>query len=359
MIEKIEWNITARGRKPDGSDVTFSLPVKRGQLTLDESWSPYVQAELEGALEVISDPNGVANSFWPVDFYLDPTVRTHYVDIVASQTGTAPGETMSRPFTTQIGERSIDPAAHTFNLKTNSAETILLRDFHIGTGPITPGPFQFMYQLVNYVLGRSGQHLTNISGPAQLIGTNSELRPWAPGVSAWDYIMTQVRESNLKLWCDEYSQWWLRDARPLEDVGVFLSDDTNIVGGDFTATLEGGYYTGVQLEYRWTDSAGNQRVGYGVAENTPAGSPARFYTQTINAPYPGNNQAIVVLREKIRERYTHTLRAVIDLRVTPGQRIKVGRSYGGEPVNGWAYEYVQAVTFDFETDEMTVRLRYW
>lgn len=357
MIERIQWSFSARGRTFDGNDITISLPIVRGTLTLDESWSPYVQVDLEGALEVISSGNVTFNDFWPVDFYLDPTIRTHYVDIVASQTGTAPGETMSRPFTTQIGERVIDPAAKVFTLKTNSSETVLLRDFHIGTGPITPGPFDRMWQLVNYVLGRSGAHLTNISGPAQLVGTNSELRPWAPGVSAWDYIMNQVREANLKLWCDEYGAWWLRDARPVEDLGVLLSDDTNMVGGDHIATLEGTYYTGVQLEYRWTDDAGNQRVAYGVAEQTAPGSPARFYTKTINSPYPGNNQAIVVLREKMKERYTYVLRSIIDLRVTPGQRIQVGRGYGGAPVNGFFYAYVQAVTFDFETDEMTVRVR--
>lgn len=107
---------------------------------------------------------------------------------------------------------------------------------------------------------------------------------------------------------------------------MFLCEDTNAVAGDRAVTLEGAYYTGARLEYRWTDAGCNQRVGHSVAENTPAGSPVRFCMPTINAPYPGNNQAIVVLREKIKERYTLTIRAVIDLRITPRQRIKDGRS---------------------------------
>jgi hypothetical protein len=355
VIEKIEWSISARSGQADGSYVTIPIPATRCTLTLDEAWSPYVQIDLEGALE--EDPNNtIVNDSWVTSFALDPTIRTHYLDIVASQTGTAAGETMSRPFTTRIAERSIDPAAQRFTMKTNSGELRLHHDIHIGTGPITPGPFSKMWEMVNYVLGRSGQHLTNISGPAQLVGTNSELRPWQPGVDAWTYINTQVRSANLKLWCDEYGAWWLRDARPVEDLGVVLSDNTNLVGGDFVATLEGDYYTGVSLEYRWTDSAGNQRVGYGVAENTPAGAPARFFTATINAPFPGHAQAAVVLAEKVRERYAHTLRAVIDLRVTPGQRIRVARGYDAD-TGGYYTAYVQAVTFDFEADEMTVRVR--
>lgn len=107
-----------------------------------------MQVELEGALEVISDPTKYSTHSGPLISTSVPPIRSNHVDIVASQTKTAAGETMSRPSTTRIGERTIDPASQTFTIKANSAETVLLRDYHIGTWPITP-VYERMWQFVN------------------------------------------------------------------------------------------------------------------------------------------------------------------------------------------------------------------
>jgi hypothetical protein len=340
VINALSWYGSVR--IPFGTNQYDTVPVeiKRGTITMDQSWSPYVQVDVDCALTNVEAAKSI-----------DPTEKEFRLALVGSQSGNATGESISRIFVTGIESRTISHEAASFNLRSNSKEADLLHETHWGDGYITPGPFTKMWDLVNYVLGRSGMHLTNISGPAQLVGVNEAFREWHPGVSAWDYISNQVREANLFLWCDELGEWWLRDARTPTNIGVVVAQGRNLIDGDDEVTVEGNYYSAVSIEYRWEEN-GVQKVMYGHAMGTPEGAPARFFTKTVNAKFPGHGQARAILNELIRNRNQQTLRAITDLRATPGQVITLNTpTYSGLAT-------VTAVTFGIETDEMLITVRY-
>jgi hypothetical protein len=339
MIRALSWYGTVR--RPFGTNSYDTLPIQitRGTVTIDQTWSPYVQVSVDCALTDIE----MAASIDPVD-------REFKLALVGSQSGDETGESITRLFVTGIESRTISHEDATFTVKSNSLEAALQLETHWGAGYITPGPFTKMWDLVNYVLGRSGMHLTNISGPAQLVGVNEAYREWHPGVSAWDYLMPQVREAGLFLWADELNEWWLRDSRTPTNIGVVVAEGRNLKGGSDEITVSGNYYSAVSIEYRWEED-GRQKIAYGHAM-PPAGVAARFFTTTRNARFPGHGEARNILNELIKNRNQQTLRAITDLRVTPGQVINlVTPTYGGTAT-------VTAVTFGIETDEMLVTVRY-
>jgi len=340
MIRALSWYGTVR--VPFGDDQYDTLPIEitRGTITLDQAWSPYVQTSVDCALNNLD----VAKA-------IDPTERKFELALVGSQTGTEDGEDITRVFTTGVESRSISHESAVFTLESNSKEADLLHETHWGDGYITPGPFDKMSQLVNYVLGRSGMTLTNVSGPAQLIGTNAAFREWYPGVSAWDYINNQVRDAGLFLWADENGRWSLRDARVPTDPGVVIAQGKNLKGGDDESTVEGDYYNAVSIEYRWEED-GRSKVMWGHAIGVPTNAPARFYTKTVNAKFPGHGQARAILNELLRNRNTQQLRAITDLRVSPGNVITIDTPTYSGPAT------VTAVTFIVEADEMLVNVRY-
>ena len=357
---------------------SFVLKPTKATITLDESWSPYAQAEL---VCVLPDPAGQA-----VLDLREKTVRielqarqtfgkswalsnltTDYGGSLAALTIAHGGKTLasfykkySRPWNS-FGRRlatsrrlSLVATRRVFDHTTNelrisaaSGEVLLQRHTLIDATPLDPATTS-VRDIAELLLGRIGETLTAGTDDAT-VEYDSTL--WQPGVKAWDYIAPLLQASNLKLWCDERGFWFLTVVQPLADGTLILTPDDTIT--ELTDTMETSgdeWFDAVVVIYTWTDALGENQTAYDIAGDEDSQNARTFEYDGI--PYPGAGAAAGILnRAKGRGRVIQT-RAISNYTVQPGQSASI-RPPDTDAQTG----YVASVRFNFPENQMDIESR--
>lgn len=359
------------------------LAVNEQRLTMDEEWTPYIQASLTCALGDgdVAGIDPLADDIWAdlhvkqllgrVDRISDITRRYRRKtlgDITAEFAGgtladislsvyhdyTDPGHPMrsqARDFRLMVRELVVDSRAAQVDIELASAEARLFDDAWAGhTEIVVPGATHG--ECYAYVLARSG--ITSHTNPTDGITSVSlgDSRKWQPAQTAWDVLLEMVRASpNPLIWCDEHGDFYMDNdrstgaARTLRSAGP----DRSVVNAVERRSRDDGWYTAVMCV--WTDELGV--ITRGIA--TTPGQPIRFRTYEYRAGIgpPSNPDSFA---ERIRQRLVTRSRsvellAVSDYNLTPGDTAQYISPRG--TLTGRC----TAVEWNWPADEMSVRMR--
>lgn len=353
------------------------LAVESASVTIDETWAPYVQATIQvtGDLDKLAlvDPRNDITITVLIEHYyedLDPVsvLSTRFTGATlaavsaafAGATLAAVSAPLHRPFAGEppdvwsliaeyvlvVRERSIDHLTGTATLTLASEEALLQDDAHIGTAPFNP-PGDKLGDLVRYILSRIGRTLTFVSAPVNNNAVPEAMRPWKPGITAFEYIYGHVRAAGAMLWCDENRAWHLDAVRPVTDSPTYIVDAaTNLIRPQDSISRDRDWYTAVVITYNWTDANGSHEQ-YDAAYLTAF--PARVYTETRNSPYPGPGAAAAFLANLNRQGRVNELVVLANPVVRPGQLLLT--RIPGIPDQ---FAYASAIAWNYPGDTMTI-----
>lgn len=351
------------------------VSLTQGDVTLDESWSPYVQASVTIPLpppEVLAalDPRTGARcrltltrrfgSSRPIaDLSADWSgltlagVSSHYAGqslaAISTRYGTPYNAFGLRPSTTRrlnlgVRTRPTDYGAGRVQITLASDEALLQDMALVANDPRSPANATAR-AAVQMVLSSIGATLSADGGDGVL---ESDSVAWTPGQSAWDYVTPLVQAAGLRLWCDERRVWHL--AEPLSPTeGVLSLAETSMAELEDDLTRDGDWYDAVHITYRWRDSSDIERIRYDLA-TVPGYS--RVLALEYARPWPGYGAAAAMLRRTTGRGRVQAVTTVSDYSATPGQVLVV--TYPGNPIRTGL---VSRLTWDLGTDEMQVQSR--
>jgi len=346
-----------------------------GRVTLDESWSPYVQADLTIPLPV--DPAVLAaldprrpgarvrltltqrfGSGAPIAALSAAWAGMTLADVsalYAGQTLAAISEDYGRPYnasgtrpsTTRrlnLGLRAARRRRETGLLDLELAsDEALLQDYARAATTSQQPDFPTVRSAVDMALAAIGATLTptTLTGPVE-----ADALFWEPGVSAWDYVRPIVEAAGLRLYCDERRRWHLVEPLAATE-GTLELDEATLTSHDSELLRDGGWYDAMVVTYRWTDGTGTEQVRHDVAALPDW---TRCGHVEHERPYPGPGAAAALLARARARGRTDAAAAVSSYDVTPGQALDID---GDIDATG----LVTRVEWSMSDDEMTVRSR--
>lgn len=305
MISAHEYTLTVSGAL---------LPITSGTVTLDETWSPYAQADVTidlpdaatlaqldprrggralltlaaryGAPAPVSD----LTALWgaqPLSAITAAWAGLNLRTITAqlSDPYNADGHRDSSVRTLDLGvvERTIDRRAGTVRLALASDE-YLAQDYR-PTSTTLP-PTTSVRSCVSVALARIGAALEPGTADATV---SADAVLWEVGTSAWDYAHSLVDAAGLRLACDERRRWTL--AEPLDPA---TSPGVYVVRVESAHELEEmlsreAWATCVIVTYRW-EVNGVRQVQHDVA-----GSGSRVMQLEVDRAFPRAGAAAAIL----------------------------------------------------------------
>lgn len=318
------------------AEVGLELDVKRATIALDEAWAPYCQAELTCSLPpadvlAIIDPRAGARVF----ITITQTVHPPNPDVAAQ----------IRTFDLGVRTRRADYTTGELTI-TAASDEALLQDYARVTGtPYTPGTTSARAAIA-YAVERVDATLDAGTADATI---DPEASTWVAGLSGWDYVAPIVQAANLRLWCDENRRWHLTEANSLVTGYADLEYRSTITSLSDNIDRAAEWADAVVIEYRWTDSAGEQHVSYDTASDPG-------FSKTLKLEHPTKKPAAgaaarVLKRVRARGRSVE-VRAVSDFGISPAMPAAITM-----PDAGLVTGAVAALTWSFPEDEMEVRTR--
>ena len=362
MISAHEYTLTVSGAR---------LPITAGTVTLDETWSPYAQADVTidlpdaatlaqldprrggralltlaaryGAPAPVSDltalwggqPLSAITAAWG-----GLTLRTITAQLSEPYNDGGHRDSSIRTLDLGVVERRIDRRAGTVRLALASDEA-LAQDYR-PTTPTLP-PTTSVRTCVALALARIGATLEPGAADAT-VAADAVL--WEVGTSAWDYAHSLVDAAGLRLACDERRRWTL--AQPLDPA---TSPGVYVVRGESAHELEEdlsreAWASCVIVTYSW-ELDGVRQVQHDIAGG---GSPVLHLE--VSRPFPRAGAAAAIL-DRVRARGSIvTARQIGTYDVTPGW---VMQSLATDTAHQAGL--VSVVRWDLATDEVEVASR--
>lgn len=161
-----------------------------------------------------------------------------------------------------------------------------------------------------------------VLGASPAAGTDDQVLPvewdgaWDVGVTAWEIMRTACDTAGLILRCDEAGTWRLGYDWPSSS-GTPINSST-IGESDYVSDLtdrDTEWFDAVVVEFRWTDSGGNDHVEY---DTYAPGTPSRVLFESRPVPYsPGTAQNLY--ERTSRRGRSWTGRQAINLLARPGR----------------------------------------
>lgn len=314
-------------------DATTVVPID-GSLTLDEIWTPYIQARL-----TIPRPSSLTpfNPLQTPPPRVIVTVQQDFTDSdLVSWFTTAFGAGTIAVLTTAFGAGTIAAitAAHnrpwvagetrrrirrSFNLGIRSrsvgdddtlvlelaSDEALLQDIAPLKSPKTSGAPAAggdyltldgivpptLYEAVNAVLVGVGliapydfvatldKSLTDFTeGP--WFPSASYGIPWEAGTNAWDFLTPLLESAGARLWCDENRVWRLEAPNTNNSGSITLDSSTNLTGFTDQASRDADWYDAVVIKYTWTRTNGTSGIAYDSAMKNYVGG--AYYSRTYS-----------------------------------------------------------------------------
>jgi len=239
-----------------------------GQVTIDETWSPFIQASI-----VIEEPADLT----PFDPRLSPPPRVRVNAAQYFWNGTTGAFSVtpdsSESWNLHIRE-SVRTADHTLTL-TLASDEALLQDYSQMFATVGPGmdfvtfPSE-LHTVIDYVTHGPWGSLTSagVVPTANFVETTPavDLSPfnetvglytgivWRPGVSAWSFVSEYLQRSGRRLWVDPDSDWHI-SLEPKNTAGtIYLHDAVQLTNYSSTISRDD-WYDGVAIVYTWSPDA--------------------------------------------------------------------------------------------------------
>ncbi|MGG7509439.1 hypothetical protein [Plantibacter sp. YIM 135249] len=353
-----------------------SVSLKSARLSLDESWSPYVQGELvlpigdSDFLAALDPREDVRAQITLVQTFGDSgplsELTARYAGSVKAITAAFTGSvtalsadgftpwnsfgrrnSTTRSFDLGVRRRAIRYGSADVELPIASDEALLQDYALVATESLRTGILS-VRELVGFVLAKIGRHLEPGTADAAVA---PEASVWNPGTFGWAFLAPIVQASALRLWCDELRRWHLTGDEEAPDLGALvLSSEGTITDASNVIDRDGDWCDAVVITYRWKDALGIDQVAYDTAE-TDGFSKVKTIDFT-NTPYPGPGAASRVLARSQGRGQVFEVEAVSDYSATPGQPVSVNIA-GALAQAG----YVGSVSWAWPADEMRVTTR--
>lgn len=359
------------------SPITVSIgQPKAADVTIDEGWSPYIQATVRFPMPSATDRNTIdltAGKIYAAlrlrrDFGRTWTVAQLTAaggNTVAGLTSITAGSLANithRLFHSWtsgerasqildmsliVNERDFDDKAQELILHLQSLDGVLWRDALISSTPWDPGSTD-LATIVRSVLIRSGYTL----GPDWVTATVAQAAAtiWQPGITAWVYLDSMLQAANLRLWADQSGVFHLT-ARQFNTSGSLALNSSNMVANvDQMNTDPTVFADAVVVRYTWTDSSGVGHTQWDVAGATLP--KAALFVDKTNMIYPGPGAAAGILARQQGRGRVLQVSALSDYTPAPGTPTTVF------PPNTAAQTgYLAAVTWHLPSAEMDVSTR--
>lgn len=348
--------------------VVTPLSLMDGTVTLDESWSPYVQASLTVPLqdaELLArlDPRThprlrvtatqTFGTSLPLsaltgatladlsDRYAGQTVLGVSTDLGAGYN--AEGVRSSTASTWELGIRSriIDQLAGVVHLFATSDEGLLM-DYAPAAVAVTAPTMRAAAAMVLARIGallEPGTHDGLLDGDATI---------WSPGVTGWDFLRPLLDATTLRLYCDEERRWHLVPPLRPSDQAFYVSAAA-VTQVEDQVSRDDGWFDAVTVIYRWSDSSGLPRVQYDVA--APPGY-SKMMTIEYERQWQGNGAAAALLARARGRGQISQVETVSNYDVRPGALLRVSLP-DALPQTG----VVSRVEWRLSSDDMSVRSR--
>lgn len=355
-----------------------TLRIKSGSVRADESWSPYVQADivcpLPANIEAVDPRDDVralvtlrrdfGTPFTNAQFTAAHATPTTGAALTAAYAGMTNAQITARFFepygasirAPQVAEFNLAVRARRVNHVTQELSLTLasdekrLQDYALlQTVPYTNFTTS-LRALVGDILSRVGGSLEPGDFDAVIAEAGTS---WTPGATAWDYLSPHIEKADGRLWCDASRRWHLGPRESLEPGQLTLTTGANgtLTRAEDTIDRSGeAWADAVVVAYKWTDAAGAQQAAYDVA-----GDPAtarKVMTLTREQPFPGAGAAAAILKRSEDRGRVLALTAVSDYTAQPGQAF-MATLPGTPALTG----IVSAIAWDLTGFEMTVDTR--
>jgi hypothetical protein len=324
---------------------SHQLGAVSGSVTMDEGWSPHVRASIN-----IPTPSESVRSL------LDPREKVRVVLTAGVDYGDWNDGDLDntwRSFDLSLRDRSIDFVPGVTRLELRSDESLLQDDILVATSPnraaqALSGSLRDIINAV--VLSRIGAQLDPASTDYSFRNADPETLLWPPGVSAWDFVDDLLVTAGLRLFCDDERRWRLVSSSFVVPELLAITVRQNVTGATESISRNStDWFDAVLYHYTWTDSFGNAREAYDIAATPGYNKPLLI---DVRRAYPGPGAAKYVLGRAAGKGRTLELRALSDYSTQPTRMITA--TLPGTPIQTG---FITAVTWDFDTDEMTVATR--
>lgn len=298
-----------------------TVSVSDCAITLDRTWSPYVQgtATLGGIYDV--DPDQLVRfrvrmEQWFATGKTAAEIAAELAPSTASsiRTGAWAGRTagaIADSYQTRLNPEPYDPTFFSADLLVRGVEldlaervtrlTLASEDARLyDAALVATSPISFaagsIRAIVESVLSLLGVALA----PGDADGELEEPPILSPGQTYRAFLTPLLQIGKLRLYADELRVWRLVDVDAELPGGIQLSTSRDVFGARPTIDRESGGYDSVVIEYRWTTAEGETFTTWDVA-----GPPRPRKTLTISypdTPYPGAGAAANVLSRMERRR---------------------------------------------------------
>lgn len=246
--------------------------------------------------------------------------------------------------TVRSRELNLNEGTMTFQLASDEA---LLQDYAlVQTINYSPASLD-LRTIVKEVLANIGDALVDGTDTATVSSTAAI---WTPGQTAWDYLQPLLKNVGLRLYCDEQRMWHLiSDTSILDGLVELFSVGTIKTTSEVIDRNAGEWFDAVVIKYTYVNDLGATVTAYDTAavENYQ-----KVKLIEYQSAYPGPGAAQRILDRATARGRQQDVTAVSNYAVTPTTACTIYIT-GYPTLNN----YIQAVTWNFPSDEMTIKTR--
>ncbi|MDO5876499.1 hypothetical protein FV140_14635 [Paenarthrobacter ureafaciens] len=330
----------------------FDLDVLQATVTLDESWSPRIQASL--SCEVPADKAQLAA--------LDPRKRVR-VKVYAGYQWNSVSEDVQLLADLHLRNRDIKRPDNTLELRLASDEA-LAQDYKRQSWDTQP-PTTNLLDFVTYHANIASipetiqpvlTDFVTSFGASSLTGVVQE-----PGKDSWSLLADAQDRAGCRIYVDGNRRWHIERLPKLGVTALNLTIGVDGIITESSATLSReDFKNAVTIKYAWRDGAGNDQVIYGncfVNSGEFATSAIGFNVYYLERSVPATQAqadaaAKTVLTSVGRRGNSYSITALNAFWLTPGSTVTATLPEGDQ-----RKMLVSSVSFNYPSGEMSLKLR--
>lgn len=200
----------------------------------------------------------------------------------------------------------------------------------------------------HYTYEFSGDVHNSVATRTPVIERAPESLTWRAGQTAMDFLHPLIQAAGFRLVCDEQRRWTLRDEDYRAPGSLAIRYGVNMTAGSHRISRDDGLWYDARVTI-YTDPITQARTVDSYALVDP---PTRVSTLEVSAPYPGPGRSEYAVRRAQGRGREITASAVSDWAAHAEQRLQI--TLPDQPIQTGT---VQRLTYDLDTDEMTVTAR--
>jgi len=303
---------------------------------------------ITAALSMRSPDTGVSGRI-RLGFWNDAGIIVRWID-TPSNPLTSSWTRVVHSVTVPQGAVKVSLVAHFSAAATGKSAHVdgaLLTDGEHDTGHFdgnTPDNGTYLYDWSDAVNASTSSRTLLVDAP------EPEALIWKAGQSALEFLHPLVQASGLRLVCDENRVWTLRDEDYVAPGALNLRSHVNIVDTNESISRDDAIWFDARVtRYVWTDRSGTRREridSYALPDHT------KLTTVEVGSAYPGPGRSEYAVRRAQGRGREFQVETVSSWAATAEQPVSIFLEGVSAQLGA-----VQALTFDLDTDRMTITTR--